>query len=64
VARLTPDRQKGQPRPNLLPGKALQPDSFFDPLPEEALKLWEQTLNRVLISNESIFDRYGVRRLW
>lgn len=41
VARLTPVRQKGQPRPDVLQGKAYLPDSFFDPLPEEELKLWE-----------------------
>ena len=41
VARLTPVRQRVQPRPDVLKGKFVLPDSFFDPLPEEELKLWE-----------------------
>ena len=41
VARLTPVRPKGQPRPDVLKGEFVLPDSFFDPLPEEELKLWE-----------------------
>ena len=41
VARLVPVREKRQPQPDVFKGKFVLPDSFFDPLPEEELKLWE-----------------------
>ncbi len=41
VARLVGYRQKGRPQPDVLKGKVFIPDSFFDPLPEEELALWE-----------------------
>ncbi|MDE0033410.1 MAG: type II toxin-antitoxin system prevent-host-death family antitoxin [Deltaproteobacteria bacterium] len=39
VARLV--RCKGKRQPDILKGKIVISDSFFDPLPEEELKLWE-----------------------
>ena len=39
VARLV--RCKGNRRPDVLKDKIVIPDSFFDPLPEDELKLWE-----------------------
>ena len=39
VARLV--RYKGERQFGVLKGKILIPDSFFDPLPEDELKLWE-----------------------
>lgn len=44
VAKLVsvPAKQKqGRPEPDIFKGKILITDSFFDPLPEEELKLWE-----------------------
>ena len=41
VARLISVEQRGQPQPDVLKGKLVGPDSFFDPLPEEELKAWE-----------------------
>ena len=41
VARLVGYRPKGKRRPGVLKGKIVIPDSFFDPLPEEELALWE-----------------------
>jgi len=43
VARLTPlAPAKKRPKPGLLKGQLDVPDSFFfDPLPEEELRLWE-----------------------
>lgn len=41
VARLVGYRPKGSPQPDVLKGKVVIPDSFFDPLPEEELALWE-----------------------
>ena len=42
VARLVRCKTRGKRRPGILKGKISIPDSaFFDPLPEEELKLWE-----------------------
>ncbi len=42
VARLVCCRPKVQRQPDVLKGRVVVPDSFFDPLPEEELSLWEQ----------------------
>ena len=41
VAKLAPVEKRGRPQPGVFKGKAVLPDSFFDPLPEEELKAWE-----------------------
>ena len=41
VARLVRYKPQGKRRPGTLKGKITIPDSFFDPLPEDELKLWE-----------------------
>ena len=41
VARLVAVNHRGKRQPDLLKGKITIPDSFFDPLPEEELRLWE-----------------------
>ena len=41
VARLVACKPRGKRRPGVLKGKAAITDEFFDPLPEEELKLWE-----------------------
>lgn len=41
VARLTPVRKQGERQPGSIEGLFTVPDSFFDPLPEEELALWE-----------------------
>lgn len=41
VARLVACKPRGKRRPGVLKGKAVITDEFFDPLPEEELKLWE-----------------------
>ena len=41
VARLVPFEPRGERRADVLKGKVVIPDSFFDPLPEEELKSWE-----------------------
>ena len=41
VARLTPVRKQGERQPGSMEGLFTVPDSFFDPLPEEELALWE-----------------------
>ena len=41
VARLVAVTQQGKRQPDVLKGKITIPDSFFDPLPEEELRLWE-----------------------
>ena len=41
VARLVSSKKRGKPMPDVLKGKVIIPDSFFDPLPEEELKAWE-----------------------
>ena len=41
VARLVAVNRRGKRQPDVLKGKITIPDSFFDPLPEEELRLWE-----------------------
>ena len=41
VARLVRCKAKSKRQPDVLKGKIVIPDSFFDPLPEEELRLWE-----------------------
>ena len=41
VARLVGCKSQGHRQPDVLKGKLVIPDSFFDPLPEEELKAWE-----------------------
>ena len=41
VARLVAITQRGKRQPDVLKGKITIPDSFFEPLPEEELRLWE-----------------------
>ena len=41
VAQLVRCKVQGKRRPGALKGKIVIPDSFFDPLPEDDLKLWE-----------------------
>ena len=41
VARLTPLKRFGKRKPGSMKGLFTVPDSFFDPLPEEELALWE-----------------------
>ena len=41
VARLVSCRPKGKPQFGSHAGLLTVPDSFFDPLPEEELRLWE-----------------------
>ena len=41
VARLVAYKPKGKRQPDVLKGKIVVPDSFFEPLPEEELRLWE-----------------------
>ncbi len=42
VARLVRCKPRGKRQPGILKGKVSFPDSFFfDPLPEEELRLWE-----------------------
>ena len=41
VARLVACKPRKKRRPGRLEGKVVIPDEFFDPLPEEELKLWE-----------------------
>ena len=41
VARLVPCVSRGRRQPDVLKGKIVIPDSFFDPLPEEELAAWE-----------------------
>ena len=41
VARLVRYKAKGRRQPGVLKGKITITDSFFDPLPEDELKLWE-----------------------
>ena len=42
VARLVRCKAKSKRQPDVLKGKIVIPDSFFDPLPEEELRLWEE----------------------
>ena len=41
VARLVRYKAQGKRQPDILKGKIVISDSFFDPLPEDELKLWE-----------------------
>ena len=41
VAQLVAVTQQGKRQPDILKGKITIPDSFFDPLPENELRLWE-----------------------
>ena len=41
VARLVACKPRGKRRPGAFKGKITIDDSFFDPLPEEELRLWE-----------------------
>ena len=41
VALLVAVTQRGKRQPGILKGKITIPDSFFDPLPEEELRAWE-----------------------
>lgn len=41
VAKLVRNKPAGKRQPGTLKGKITIPDSFFDPLPEEELRLWE-----------------------
>ena len=41
VARLVAYRPKGKRQPGALKGKLAITDAFFEPLPEDELKLWE-----------------------
>ncbi len=41
VAKLVRSEPVGKRQPGTLEGKITIPDSFFDPLPEEELRLWE-----------------------
>ena len=41
VARLVACEPRGKRQADVLKGKITVPDSFFEPLPEEELRLWE-----------------------
>ena len=41
VARLVACKARIERQPDILKGKIVVPDSFFDPLPEEELTAWE-----------------------
>lgn len=41
VARLVACKPTGKRHPDVLKGRIVIPDSFFDPLPEEELAAWE-----------------------
>ncbi len=41
IARLVRCKSPGKRKPDVLKGRIIIPDSFFDPLPEDDLKLWE-----------------------
>ena len=41
MARLVACKPKGFRQPDVLKGKIVVPDSFFEPLPEEELRRWE-----------------------
>ena len=41
VARLVGCRPQSKRQPDVLKGKIVIPESFFDPLPEEELMVWE-----------------------
>ena len=41
VARLVSYNPRGKRQPDVLKGKVVIPDDFFEPLPEKELKAWE-----------------------
>ena len=41
VVRLVACKSPGKRQPDVLKGKVVIPDSFFEPLPEEELRAWE-----------------------
>ena len=41
VARLVACKPRSKRQPDVLKGKVVVPDDFFEPLPEEELKRWE-----------------------
>lgn len=41
VVRLVPCKAPSKRQPDVLKGRLVVPDSFFDPLPEKDLKAWE-----------------------
>ena len=41
VARLVACKPKGKRQPDVLKGRIAVTDAFFEPLPEDELKLWE-----------------------
>ncbi len=41
VARLVGYKPRGKRQPDVLKGKIVLPEGFFDPLSEEELKVWE-----------------------
>lgn len=41
VARLVSCKPRGNRQPDVLKGKIVLPEGFFDPLSEEELKVWE-----------------------
>lgn len=41
VARLVPCHPAGKRQPDALKGKIAIPESFWDPLPDDELRLWE-----------------------
>ena len=41
VARLVGCKEAGNRQPDVLKGKVIIPDSFFEPLPAEELRAWE-----------------------
>ena len=41
VARLVACKTRSKRQPDVLKGKIVVPDTFFDPLPEEELRAWE-----------------------
>ena len=41
VARLVPCRRAGKRQPDALKGKIIIPEAFWEPLPEDELRLWE-----------------------
>ena len=43
VARLVACKPRSKRQPDVLKGKIVVPDDFFEPLPEEELRRWEGT---------------------
>ncbi len=41
VVRLVACKPRSRRQPDVLKGKVMLPDNFFDPLPEEELEAWE-----------------------